>query len=162
MTVHKVVSGGQTGVDQAALRAARSLGLETGGWMPWGYSTEDGPNPGFALEYGLKPLAGTYLARTLRNIVDSDGTLVIGNVRSSGSKATIDGARLHDKPCFQLFFYESLEARVMRVLSLKPLRAWLVEQDIVVLNVAGNRESKMPGIGAWTEAFIKELLGEPK
>jgi hypothetical protein len=71
-----VISGGQTGVDQAALRAARAAGMPTGGWAPRGFLTEDGPAPWLA-GWGLKESARPgYPARTGLNVRQSDATLL--------------------------------------------------------------------------------------
>ncbi len=79
----KIVTGGQTGADQAGWRAARSLGLPTGGWMPRGFETEAGPCPAFVREYG------GYRERTQANTLDSDATVWFGNPSSPGGKTTL-------------------------------------------------------------------------
>jgi predicted Rossmann-fold nucleotide-binding protein len=80
----RVVSGGQTGVDQAALRAARAAGFETGGFAPQGWATEAGPAPWLA-EYGLVECrVGGYPARTFENVRVADATLWIGPAGSPG------------------------------------------------------------------------------
>jgi hypothetical protein len=82
-----VVSGGQTGADQAGWRAAQACGIETGGWMPLHFMTEDGPDSSFGRLYGAKAMpTGDYAARTARNIRESDGTLWFGNTDTPGAK----------------------------------------------------------------------------
>src|SRR4051794_27102312 len=95
----KVVSGGQTGADQAGLRAAKAAGIETGGWAPLGWETEDGPAPWLA-SFGLEecPRRG-YQARTEANSRDSDGTLWFGSTDRQGYGATVAACRKHGKPC---------------------------------------------------------------
>jgi Circularly permutated YpsA SLOG family len=81
----RIITGGQAGVDQAALRAARACGLETGGWAPLGWVTEDGPADWLA-EYGLLecPEPG-HPARRRRNVMDADTMILIGDRTSPGS-----------------------------------------------------------------------------
>jgi hypothetical protein len=89
----KVVSGGQTGADQGAWRAARASGLPTGGMMPLGFLTEDGP-PEFAELYGAKEMpTADYRARTEQNVRGSDATLWFGSVNTPGAKATLNACR---------------------------------------------------------------------
>lgn len=149
MKLRKVVSGGQTGADQAGLRTARATGLEKGGWAPKGWETEDGPAP-WLPEYGLVecPKKG-YPARTEANARDSDGTIWFGSTDSSGCKATFAACRRFEKP---VFIVEEEKTRPSDV------RAWLEAHDIAVLNVAGNRESKSPGVGERAQAFLTRVL----
>jgi hypothetical protein len=90
--IERVISGGQTGVDQAALRAARAAGIPTGGWAARGWATEDGPAPWLA-DFGLAecPEPG-YPARTIANVCDSDGTLWVGTTDSPGGQLTLGTA----------------------------------------------------------------------
>lgn len=143
--LRKIISGGQTGADQGGLRAADALGLETGGWAPPGYLTETGPD--FILKhFGLKehPFKG-WAPRTEANVKGSDGTVIFGDASSPGSRLTARCCKTHGKP---LFVWNQDSAFL----------AWLKENDIVTLNVAGNRESKRPGIEKETcEALIDVL-----
>jgi len=80
----KVISGGQTGVDQAGLDAAKFHGIETGGWMPGRWTTLNGPKPGYAEKYGMVEHKSVgYAPRTKQNIFDSDATLIIAGDFSS-------------------------------------------------------------------------------
>ena len=136
MILKKIISGGQTGADQAGLDAGVDLGLETGGWIPKGRRTEAGPmSQDHMILYGLKEHRdASYAPRTLENVIDSDGTALIGNISSSGSKLTINVCESRGKP----FIINP---------TTEQLKAWLAERNIEVLNVAGNRESVNPGIG---------------
>jgi predicted Rossmann-fold nucleotide-binding protein len=77
--LEKIISGGQSGADQAGWRAARPFGIPTGGAMPKGHMTEEGPRPEFAERYGAVELpTDDDTARTERNVRDSDGTIWFG------------------------------------------------------------------------------------
>jgi len=149
--IERIISGGQTGADQAALRAARAAGISTGGWMPKGFRTEDGPRPEFAELYGMVEM-GTidYRPRTEQNIRDSQATLWFGSTHSAGFKVTSNA-------CGGV-------GRALMVVSTrrgtKPsdVAAWTVARRVKVLNVAGNRESKAPGIGAKVERFLADVF----
>src|SRR3954452_16183504 len=87
--LEQIISGGQTGADQAAWRAAIASGLATGGWMPLGFLTEDGPRPEFAELYGAKETTrADYRQRTEANVRDSGATVWLGPTGSPGYKAT--------------------------------------------------------------------------
>ena len=141
----RVITGGQRGIDLAALRAAKSSGLPTGGYAPKGWQTEDGPNPGLAA-YGLTefPIPG-YPARTEANVDLADAVLVIGDQGSPGSKLTVGLCRKKLKP-FLAFETLSPSTAARAILELLPEGGTLM--------VAGNRESVNPGI----EAAATELL----
>jgi Circularly permutated YpsA SLOG family len=158
--LEKIISGGQTGADQAGLRAARAAGITTGGWALRGWLTEseDGrhnvPAPWLA-EFGLVdcPEPG-YPARTRANVLASDGTLFFGDWTTQGGAATLDACRLSRKPFLIVFRGTTRPSQVV---------AWLREQNVRLLHVAGNRESKDPGIGARVESFVGRvfrLLGD--
>jgi predicted Rossmann-fold nucleotide-binding protein len=149
MHLEKVISGGQTGADQAGLRAARAAGIPTGGCAPKGWDTEDGPAPWLA-EYGLTecPKAG-YPARTAANARDSDGTIWFGTTDSSGYATTIGACTRFGKS--YLFVSEG-------VTTTRHVTEWMETNRIRVLNVAGNRESNNPGLGAGVEEFLGRLF----
>ncbi len=137
MAISRIVSGGQTGVDRAALDVALERGLPCGGWCPRGRLAEDGP---LDRRY---PLSETPQARpaqrTRWNVRDSDGTLIIvrGQLRGGTALTRRDAAEL-DKPC--LLVDPSESAAVARIVE------WLSHNRIDVLNVAGPRESHCLGI----------------
>ena len=146
----KVISGGQSGADQAGWRAAHAHGIPTGGYMPLGYLTENGPRPDFAEMYGAVELpSDSYRERTRANVRDSDGTLWMGDYHSPGGRATLDACRLQGKP--YLIAYAG-------VTTPGEVRGWIVEKGVCTLNVAGNRESTSPGIGGRVERFLGAVL----
>ena len=136
----KIISGGQTGADRAALDAAIELGIPHGGWLPKGRKTEDGPLP---LHYTLKELHLTgYKERTAKNVVESDGTLIVAfGPLTGGSALTESLAIKHDRPCLVLDLDEiSMDEAVEAAVK------WLSRNTIATLNVAGPRESGEPRI----------------
>jgi hypothetical protein len=153
LPLRRVLSGGQTGVDRAALdvaleRAAR-MGLEVGGWCPRGRWAEDGP---IRLCYPLQETPKADPAqRTEWNLRDSDATLVLTRGELAGGTAlTVALARDRGHP--------------LRIVDLNleapqaPIRDWLHAAGIGVLNVAGPRESESPGIGRDAAAWLRALL----
>jgi hypothetical protein len=145
----RIVSGGQTGVDRAALDVALALGVPCGGWCPGGRRAEDGPiDPRY-------PLAETpwdgYPQRTEWNVRDSDGTLVLTNgPPDRGTAFTIRAAERYGNPCLVLDLAGSP--------SMEEVRTWARAHGVRVLNVAGPRESSSPGIHAQAAAFLMGLL----
>ena len=155
----QIISGGQTGVDQAALRAARQLGIETGGWAPRGWLTEEGPMPTLAV-YGLQPSSGANPTRTRQNVEMADATLVVMyDADRDGTALTLQLCRELEKPYWAVSC--TLPMPEPAVLSkLHTCRSFLDHYPPAVLNIAGNRESAYPGIGTWTEAFLLNLLAD--
>jgi hypothetical protein len=133
--VRKVVSGGQTGVDRAALDVALTLGLERGGWCPKGRLAEDGRIPD-AYPLQETPTAD-YAERTELNVRDSDGTLILTIGPPLGGTAyTIQCAQQLQKPYFVIDLLQNP--------AVEEVKRWLTEQRIATLNVAGPRQSQQP------------------
>lgn len=149
MPLEKLVSGGQTGVDRAALDVALELGLACGGWCPRGRRAEDGP---LAARYPLAETPGTaYPQRTEWNVRDSDATLVLSlGPPDRGTSLTLALARRLGRPHLKLD--PRNPAHVAQV------HAWLAARSIRVLNVAGPRESRVPGSYAAAAGFLRRLL----
>lgn len=95
-----VMSGGQTGADQAGLRIAQQFGIPTGGWMPSDWQTEGGPRPEFQQLYGMKCLHhGGYKERTEANVRLSNGTIrFASDFNSMGEKCTLNAILDNNKP----------------------------------------------------------------
>lgn len=146
----KVVSGGQSGVDRAALDTALALGIPCGGWCPRDRYAEDGR---IAERYPLAETpSGDTAQRTEWNVRDSDGTMILTiNEPSGGTVLTIRFARAMARP----FLIVDLAAP----LDHDQARLWIRENRIGVLNVAGPRESKCPGINDQASAFLRAVLG---
>ena len=145
----KIVSGGQTGADRAGLDAAMDAGIRVGGYCPKGRLAEDGTVPD---RYPLTELAKSgYPARTEKNVVESHGTLIlnIGKL-TGGTKLTVECARKHSKP----FLIIQIDGQP----SAESVINWISENNLRVLNVAGPRESKCPGLHARSVAFLREVF----
>ena len=136
MVIKKIISGGQTGVDRAALDCAMEIGLECGGWCPKGRMAEDGR---INKKYPLKETPRRdYNQRTEWNVRDSDGTLVLSFGKpSGGTLLTIQSAKTLGRP----FLIVDLKSDV----ETASFRSWLQSHNIHTLNVAGPRESLAPG-----------------
>ena len=150
--IKKIISGGQTGVDQAALDAAIACGVQHGGWLPAGRKTEDGPLP---KRYALVELESeSYPVRTRKNIVEADATLIISHgPLTGGSALTADIAQKMSIPCMHL----DLDT-FSGVLGLQKINAWLQDIQPVILNVAGPRASSDSRIYQKSYDIVVELL----
>lgn len=148
--VHKIVSGGQTGVDRAALDVARTHDIPHGGWCPRGRRAEDGEIPGYYM-LSETPLE-EYPQRTEWNVRDSDGTLIITRGEARGGTAlTVDQAEQYDRP---LFFCD-LDRDVSHV---EQIQSWIEEANIRVLNVAGPRSSEITNIYDDAVALLSQVV----
>ena len=146
-----IVSGGQTGVDRGALDGALAVGLRCGGWCPEDRRDEAGTIPA---HYPLLPLPrGGYLARTRRNVADSDGTVVIHfGPPSGGTAATIRHAQKVHKPLL------CIDAeRASPELAISATEDFIAQHTIRVLNVAGPRGSQEPRGHGYAEALVRGL-----
>ncbi|MBW1772144.1 MAG: putative molybdenum carrier protein [Deltaproteobacteria bacterium] len=138
--IEKIISGGQTGADRAALDVAIKLGIPHGGWISKGRKTEDGKLP---TKYALKetPSIG-YTQRTEMNVVDSEGTLIVSHGRLRGDAAlTQKLAKKHNRPCFHLNLKKTMQHKASEI-----VRFWIDARKIKILNVAGSAASNDPKI----------------
>jgi len=144
----KIVSGGQTGVDQAALDWAITNRIPHGGWCPAGRKAENGRIPArFKLVATRSP---TYAVRTRWNVRDTDGTVIFSMRRRlvAGSKRTALAAAQYGKPLLQLgSWHEAVEAA-------RRLARFVQRHQIAVLNVAGPRASEAPGMSGFVAAVL--------
>jgi hypothetical protein len=155
--LEKIVSGGQTGADRAALDFAIKHKIPHGGWVPKGRFAEDGPIPA---KYKLQEMpTSNYQKRTEKNVIGSDGTVIFSHGKLTGGSAyTQKIADEHDRPCL----YLDLSKHDVFTLALTMIN-WIHEAEVSTLNVAGPRASKNPTIYKNVmEVLESTLLLEPK
>ena len=135
----KVISGGQVGADQGGVAAALALGVDTGGTMPNGFITSKGPMPHLAELYGMaEDASAAYPPRTHRNVLDSDGTLIIAsNPNSAGCTLTRNLAAREGRPYLIIRIRDNPSDIIYEQ---NTVVNWMVKNRITVLNVAGNRD----------------------
>jgi hypothetical protein len=147
----KIVSGGQSGADRAALDAALALGIPCGGWCPKGRLAENGPIPA---RYPLTEMeSASYADRTRQNVQDSDGTAIVSfGPPRGGSEFTLQCCRELGKPCIVI------DASVTPIAqAIERLSKFVMEHRVRTLNVAGPRASEQPGIYAYVYDLVQGL-----
>lgn len=151
--LEKIVSGGQTGADRAALDVARELGLATGGWVPRGRRAEDGAVPE-RYEGLVETGSDDPAVRTERNVRDADATAVFCfGPPAGGTALTVELARSQGRPLWTV----DLEACATQEAAAS-LRAFLEAVRPRVLNVAGPRLSEEPRIARETARVLRAAL----
>ncbi len=150
--LNKIISGGQTGADRAALDVAIKLGIPHGGWIPKGRKTETGA---LDAKYKLTEMeTPDYNKRTEQNVKDSDGTLIISHGKlTGGSDYTREMALLHHRPWLHIDLNKTNAFQ-----AAEKIKSWLTENEIEVLNVAGSRASKDPAIYQATVDIIETVF----
>ena len=145
-TLKKVISGGQTGADQAGLFTAKAFGFETGGFAPHGFRTLSGNNPGVLRDiFGLEETTQrNYQVRTALNVKSSDATIRLAtNFSSPGELCTLKAINRYEKPFFDVNLKvliekcrdkQYIEERVEETLD------FLIKNQVVILNIAGNAD----------------------
>lgn len=138
----KIISGGQTGADRGGLDATRELGLPWGGWAPKDWRAEDGAIPEVYRAGMRTTFSRNYRDRTKRNVVDSDGTLLVSlrSALTGGSLETWAYCEHRRRPRLHIVLLDPLPVINGNLVD------WIGRNRIAVLNVAGPRESKEPGL----------------
>ena len=144
-----IISGGQSGVDRAALDFAIKHGIPCGGWCPADRISEEGIIPD---HYPLKEtVSKEYSERTKLNIEDSDGTLIIFlNIMDEGTQFTLRYAREKNNPLYII--------NGKRNLDVDDFKKWIRDKGILTLNIAGSRESSEPGIYEFTISILTKVF----
>ena len=148
----KIIAGGQTGVDRAALEWALANGVPHGGWCPKGRKAEDGLIPP---QFQLRETGSdNYSIRTRRNVRDSGGTVIFSERAelTGGTKETAEFAKEIGKPLLKLVSSAGIQE------SATQLNSFLKEHGIVVLNVAGPRASEEPEVSQFVNAVLTQAL----
>lgn len=159
--IEKIISGGQTGVDQAALRAATEIGVSIGGWCPKGGLDENAKNIRDQYSNLQETSTSNPDERTKLNIQDSDGTLIIVpsllvlEKIKDGTALTIDYANNQKKPLLIIDISHAENASEV-------LLEWVNANYIRTLNIAGPRESNSPGIYDAACALLKNIFFQLK
>jgi hypothetical protein len=161
MTPHGVttiISGGQTGADRGGLDAALQLQLHHGGWCPKGRRAEDGTIP--AAYTMTETDDDGYVMRTKLNIDSSDATMIFcapSLAYSPGTRLTRVQCHLQQKPVITITY--PIRKLDDRDACIEHAWQWINTHRPAILNIAGNRESKAPGIQRYTKQFLVQLLG---
>jgi len=150
--ITKVISGGQSGADQGARNAAKKLGIRCGGWIP-----EDRPPQAESLPYSYTPcemFSNRDLTAIEKNILESDGTLILTHGKlSGGCLVTQKLCKRHKKPCLHKDLTEKWYSDLC-----SEIHSWVLEKDIEILNVAGPRSDKDPLIYESTLYVVEAVL----
>ena len=151
--VTRIISGGQTGADRAALDFARQAGIECGGWVPKGRMAEDGVIPARYANL-IETASEDPKMRTELNVRDSDATLLVTrSIPGGGSAFTIEVATRLGKPILKIDLErESTELAIRRV------QLWLQDVQPAILNLAGGRASEDPDIYDLTKAVLEGVF----
>lgn len=153
--IRKIISGGQTGADRAALDFAIRRNIPHG-WLPKGRKTEDGP---LNAKYQLREMpTGEYARRTEQNVLDADGTVIVSHGRLTGGSAlTRKLAGRHEKPWLHLDLEElACDEAAARLAS------WIGTHKVKTLNVAGPKAGKDPAIYEATLRLLGRTFTEDK
>jgi hypothetical protein len=147
--IERIISGGQSGVDRAALDAALESGTPCGGWCPRNRRAEDGTiDPRYPL---IETEGSGYAERTARNVESADGTLILTRGELTGGTALAHRlARELGKPCLVVDLSERPDPETAR--------AWIARHHIRSVNVAGPRESQQAGIYSDARQFLIGLM----
>jgi hypothetical protein len=153
----KIQSGGQTGVDQAALFAAREVGLKTGGYITKDFMTNEGPMPSLGERFGLIPLkTKSYAIRTYKNVQTAGATLILTyDLESRGTVCTIKACKKYAVKPLIFMMSGELDERAL-------IRARRRLNGIRVLNVAGSRKTNNNNAFSDSFYFLKRLFNELK
>jgi hypothetical protein len=146
--LEKVITGGQTGAEEAAWRAARDFGVPTGGWMARGFASAREPSP--ERQGALETLDGDRSDCVERNVHEADATLWFGATTTADAQATVGACHRFGKPCMPVYPDAAFEPG--------HVAAWITAHQVRSLYVSGNREAAEPGISRVVEQFLGDVL----
>lgn len=163
----KVISGCQTGVDQAALDAALELDISTGGFCPTNCKRQDGEHPEFIKKYNLIELGSGYKERTWKNVESADLTIrIASDFDSTGERCTLNAIKHFNKPYYdiKLTQYENINKYKQAAIICSGISRilWYMRiengEECLTVNFAGNSERTSPGIYNKAKQIIKALF----
>lgn len=148
--IEKVISGGQTGADIGGLRAAKSVGIPTGGFMPMGFRTLDGFAPWMESEFGMVAIdTPSYAERTRLNVMQSDCTIRFAfDFKTGGERCTLSAIKKYAKP------YIDFYVGVLDLSNTNKLVRWITDNDFKIINIAGNSEKRYAGMEDLVRRFL--------
>jgi hypothetical protein len=154
--LRKIISGGQTGADRAALDFAIEVGLEHGGFVPRGRRAEDGKIPEQYQPIELSSVS--YAVRTKRNVREADGTVVfsLDPILTGGSALTFEYAAEVKKPRIHIHKSATDYSDEAFFKEVSRLKDFIESNRVAVLNVAGPRESNQPGVYAFALEMLRQ------
>ena len=151
--LQRIISGGQTGADRAALDAALETGFPCGGYCPKNREAEDGPIDD---RYPLVEINGGYAERTRKNVEESDGTLIVfQSPIHGGTRLTRDYCIQCEKPCLLIDFITASPTQ-----ALEEVESFIHQYSINALNVAGPRASDCPEVYGYVHDLILKLCSD--
>ncbi len=155
MMIKKVISGGQTGADKAALDVAIELGIQHGGWIPKGRMVEDGR---LTDKYKLQETKNIgYSQCTELNILESDGTLILTHGKLTGGSVLIQQiSKKHNRPCLHIDLNEINEPKAVQIIS-----TWIEARKMKTMNVTGPRVGKDPEIYEAAKRILITVFSGP-
>ncbi|BAY78498.1 hypothetical protein NIES25_49730 [Nostoc linckia NIES-25] len=148
----KIVSGGQTGADRAALDWAIARQITHGGWCPKGRKAEDGV---INMCYNLTETpSAEYSQRTEWNVRDSDGTVIFSITKKlfAGTLLTAELAQKYEKPCIHIC------KELAHVNTLNELLLFISNYKILILNVAGPRASEESEVYQFVKSTFEKAI----
>lgn len=147
--IEKLVTGGQCGAEQEAWASARRAGIATGGYMPRGFVTEDGPNPRLGALYGAIEFPLDEPTRARANLRRADAMLWLGDPLEDDGQAAIAACREQGKPFL---------AAQPGLTPVNDVVSWLVVFEVKTLAVAGSPASCDPDLGPRVGRFMDLVL----
>lgn len=152
----KIISGGQTGADIAGLKIAKKHGFVTGGNIPKGCVTLDGPKPEYIELYNMKETSSTdYPTRTMLNVKESDCTIWFGEKKvSPGKLCTFKHIKNYNKPY--------VDVDVNNFTSVDTLLDWIKSNNFKIINIAGKSETKINNMEKIVSDYLDLLFSKLK
>ena len=156
--ITKVISGAQTGADLGGLVAAKLHGIPTGGWIPKGFKTQQGPRPQYASIFNLREHSSeSYKDRTWDNIADSDATIRFAcDFKSAGERCTLNGIKSYNKAYVDININRTNP--IIRTVDVVAIRELL--DAIEIVNIAGNSHKTWAGMQFYVQTFLSYVFLE--